>query len=802
MKKFVYSFGMFVAATMTFASCAKEISPETTEEVTHVMTINVGKAVDSKTAVVEGEEGATYKWSANDKEYFHVYESTTDGAGNETKNAGIVKAVSYSDDMSTASLSVSFTSSAEGPYTYTVIYANDLNTNGNPVIPASQSPLVDNFDPAADVLISKPIVSQTRIDALDMTMGRVATINKMTLKGLDAGEKISKVEFALDKGLSASYVLGTGNYNTISKKLTMSYEAAAVASDGTFPVYFVSAPVANAAIESVVVTTDKKVYTKSSTLSHNPFEGKSISFAVGTMKRFGMDMGGYGEAISTKTEYTLVKATSELIADANYIVVVSDANYAMSLYTGGKNHPVVEIQKETNSEDESVILIDNTITVESIVLSSAGSNWYMLNNVADNTYYGQYLICESGTKNRLKETDDTTNEFKEWTIDISNGIATITNANSEAERNTIWGNIATNQTPIINCYAANQTDANYHTISLYIDKSSAVPSLKTPTDLAAVSVENSVMVSWKAVANAESYEVTCAGQTKNVTETEATFTDVAVGTYEVSVVAVSNNQSSFKNSAAAVTSVIVGKPKLYKPVIKTVSGTANGFDAELESEVQYAESYTWDLYEGSVAVENFVGGGENATVKFSITINETDFLITEFKPETKYYLVITAKAAKYTSSESEPASFTTAGSTTDWSKTYTSNVKISGAKVKINNVEYDAIQVGSSSSKGSKTFKVPANTTKLYLHVVGWNGEDNKTHTITTNVGTISSSSITTKTDSGANNTSPFTLSSNDYSSSDYFYEFTLSGVTSQATITISNSAGKSRGVYFGINAE
>lgn len=143
-----------------------------------------------------------------------------------------------------------------------------------------------------------------------------------------------------------------------------------------------------------------------------------------------------------------------------------------------------------------------------------------------------------------------------------------------------------------------------------------------------------------------------------------------------------------------------------------------------------------------------------------------------------------------------------AGGETDWSKTYTSNVDISGAKVKIGGVEYDAIQVGSSSSKGSKTFKVPANTTKLYLHVVGWNGEGGKSHSIQTSVGTISSSSIKTTADSGASNQSPFTLSSNDYSSSDYFYEFTLSGVTSQATITISNSAGKSRGVYFGINAE
>lgn len=143
----------------------------------------------------------------------------------------------------------------------------------------------------------------------------------------------------------------------------------------------------------------------------------------------------------------------------------------------------------------------------------------------------------------------------------------------------------------------------------------------------------------------------------------------------------------------------------------------------------------------------------------------------------------------------------TGGGETDWSKTYTSNVTISGAKVIIGGETYDAIQVGSSKSSGNKTFKVPANTTKLYLHVVGWNGEGGKTHTIETSVGTISSSSIKTTADSGANNSSPFTLSSKDYSSSAYFYEFTLSGVTSEATITISNSARNSRGVYFGINA-
>lgn len=660
MKKFVYSFGMFVAATMTFASCAKEISPETTEEVTHVMTINVGKAVDSKTAVVEGETEATYKWSESDKQYFHVYESTTDGQGNETKTEGLVTEVFYSDDLSTASLSVSFTSSAEGPYTYTVIYAKALNTNGNPVIPASQSPLVDNFDPAADVLISKPIVSQTMIDALDMTMGRVATINKMTLKGLDAGEKISKVEFALDKGLSASYVLGTGNYNTISKKLTMSYEAAAVASDGTFPVYFVSAPVANAAIESVVVTTDKKVYTKSSSLNPNPFEDKSISFAVGTMKRFGMYMGGYGEAISTGVTY--IKATSlEDFGDSqNVIIVGTDGN--SSYFTMGKqgdnNRSAVEITLSVNEAADEVVL-DNTSGAHTFILAKSGSSFTFLDT--DETSGYLYAAGTAPKKSNFLRSKTTIDDACYWTLTFD-----------ESKELTVKS-VNNDKTPYMQ-YNASQLFACYKGTSqkpvmIFVDASTKIQALGTPQNLKTSVTDNVVTVSWNAVDKADSYDVTCAGQKKNVTTTEATFGNVAVGTYEISVVAVSNNQASFKNSAAAVTSVIVGKPTLDKPVIKTVSETANGFDAELESEVQYAESYTWDLYEGSVAVENFVGGGENATVKFSITINETDFRITEFKPETKYYLVITAKAAAYTSSESEPASFTTGSGEGDTKKT-------------------------------------------------------------------------------------------------------------------------------------
>lgn len=224
---------------------------------------------------------------------------------------------------------------------------------------------------------------------------------------------------------------------------------------------------------------------------------------------------------------------------------------------------------------------------------------------------------------------------------------------------------------------------------------------------------------------------------------------------------------------------------------------------------------TWDAVKnaGSYVVTATPATGNAVSETVNAVENTTTYRHTfsGLAYKTKYTISVVAKPSNTTlhldsaAGEAEPVTTganPSTGGETDWSKTYTSNVTISGAKVIIGSVEYNAIQVGSSKSSGSKSFKVPANTTKLYLHVVGWNGEDGKTHTIKTSVGTISSSSIKTKADSGAKSSSPFTLSSNDYSSSDYFYEFTLTGVTSEATITISNSAGSSRGVYFGINAE
>lgn len=199
MKKILYHIGMLAAAALAFAACTKEAEiNEPKEEVTHVATISLGKAdVSTKTEVVEGETSASYKWLDNDAQYLHVYENGTEGT---------ITKFSLNADKTIATLTVSFTGTPDAPYSYTAKYANNLSNSKNPLIPAEQSPKADNFDPAADVLVSKETSDVTnlsdRATEFTFTMGRIATVNKMTLTGLEEGEVISTVEFTLDKAFT------------------------------------------------------------------------------------------------------------------------------------------------------------------------------------------------------------------------------------------------------------------------------------------------------------------------------------------------------------------------------------------------------------------------------------------------------------------------------------------------------------------------------------------------------------------------------------------------------------------------
>lgn len=541
MKKSLYNIGMLAVAACAFIACEKEVEVNSESKVvTHVATVTLDKADITKTAVVEGVSEASYVWTTGDEAYLHVYENGTEGT---------ITNFALSSGNTVATLTVSFEGTPEAPYTYTAKYAKTISGGGNPKVQESQAPTATSFDPAADIMVSKATNDvtnvATRSTELTFTMGRVVSVNKMTLTGLVEGESVSKVEFTLGSSFLGGYYTGS-SYGSTVKTLTATYEPPiTVGANGTFPVYFTCAPVDAASITSVVVTTDQNVYTKSSSLDPNPFDGKTITFAVGTMKRFNMAMGGYGKPISTGTDYTLVESQSDLYDGATYIIVGNADDLVAMGTQNGNNRASVGV-----TASSKVINIDNTIAAATFTIEKVSKGYTILDNSTS-----KYLYTGSTSSNRLQSTD-TANDNATWNISISDGVATITNVG-----NTSRGVMCLNGN-LFNCYASL---GSYKTLSLYVDLDTCIPTLATPSILAEVQNTNKIYVTWSEVDNANSYTVTCTGQEdQNIAAGvgEATFTALADGTYTVTVTAISNDHSSYLDSqAATVENLVIGSPK-------------------------------------------------------------------------------------------------------------------------------------------------------------------------------------------------------------------------------------------------
>ena len=142
---------------------------------------------------------------------------------------------------------------------------------------------------------------------------------------------------------------------------------------------------------------------------------------------------------------------------------------------------------------------------------------------------------------------------------------------------------------------------------------------------------------------------------------------------------------------------------------------------------------------------------------------------------------------------------------TDYSNVHTSNVTLdktggtnaTDSKVKIGGIDYTAVKAGTGSAQGAVKITVPAGTTKLSFHMAGWNGEGNKT--ISLSGATADPSSFETVADAGVSgNSTTYTLSG---TIANYFYSTTLSNIDEETTLTFSNGGADQRFVIWGVNA-
>lgn len=540
MKK-VCALGMLAAAAIAFAGCSKEVEIQDKSAGTHTLTFTVQKDIDTKTAVQEGDGVASYVWTEGDEAYIHVFEN-----GKESTE----KTVTFSSDYKIATVQATFADYDTTAFSYSAVYGSSLaNKTHNPLIPSAQSPRLDSFDPAADVLVSdEPIEFEGKAKAAEdaefkFVMKRVVSANKMTLKGLVPGEKVTKVELASDKYFASRYMIEKKDYTGDAKKLVLDFSDinAVVGTDGSFPVYFISAPVTEASF-SVTVTTDQHIYTR------NDFSSK-LTFAVGTFRRFGINLSGYGEEISEGTVYTLVETQDDLFNGATYIIYGS--GYALGEQKTN-NRGAVAV-----TDEDGTITIDNTITVFPVVLEAV-TGGYAIKDIENNGY----LYNNASDKNYLKNTVSK-DEYTTWTITINQGVAHINNVNTEVRG--IMGFNPNNGSPLFAAYSTIPKGGTSD-LALYVDPSTCVELEEAGL---AYNVSSPIAVAWAdkdsfvkpTLTNPHSLTVTYTSSDPGVATVDENTGDISfVGDGTTIITASSAKTSTYKAGSASYQITVTGAP--------------------------------------------------------------------------------------------------------------------------------------------------------------------------------------------------------------------------------------------------
>lgn len=268
MKK-ILLYGSTAAVLMLLASCSTdstEPSAPAVRTITRTFPVNetIGSAHDTRTAYENGQIGFT----DNEKLGAYVWEDVADGV-NAT---GVTAATRTPGSPATITVSHDAMNDVE-QYTYVFVspykYNNSLyRTTPTVTLNPVQHPTPTTFDPAQDILVSKPVTgpgdATTSPVLNEVVFKRLFTffrlkIDRSKFTGditLAEGEKIRSVTITAPEGtalagtakvtIEKAYDATTFNFTEPSNSVTADYgtDGEAFNTDGTFDVWFVVNPVA------------------------------------------------------------------------------------------------------------------------------------------------------------------------------------------------------------------------------------------------------------------------------------------------------------------------------------------------------------------------------------------------------------------------------------------------------------------------------------------------------------------------------------------------------------------------------
>ena len=150
-------------------------------------------------------------------------------------------------------------------------------------------------------------------------------------------------------------------------------------------------------------------------------------------------------ARKSSDKWIKVTATSQLAADKEYIIVNTDATYAVGAQ-GSNNRTAAAIE-----ENNGILTISDAVAKFTLGIPEAGK--YTFENG------GKYLYASSDTKNYLHERAENSDANGIWTINIGEeGAATVT-ATGRNTRNIMRYN-PNNGSPVFSCYASSSSVQN------------------------------------------------------------------------------------------------------------------------------------------------------------------------------------------------------------------------------------------------------------------------------------------------------------------------------------------------------
>ena len=208
MKKYAFYVGAALMSASILFSCSKEsevIDNNEPFESEKTITLSI-KASQANTRT--HLDGGDVNWDA-EGEKLRVFEDAAGTISKYVSSEGITK-----DNGQTMTFNVNLTEKEATSFKYYAFYPSSAYQSGdNPTsvginTKATQTPSATSFDPAADLLIAKPVETTAQATSLSMRFARAIAVGEMTIKNLQSDEKVTQVKFSAKNGSNDVVVAG------------------------------------------------------------------------------------------------------------------------------------------------------------------------------------------------------------------------------------------------------------------------------------------------------------------------------------------------------------------------------------------------------------------------------------------------------------------------------------------------------------------------------------------------------------------------------------------------------------------